>query len=136
VRSTQNPALLDAVHAAGAVRRLLRQAATDLRRLPELAAAALKALPRVEGPAASFGTGPLRDAVLADVRELREALTSFQQQTSGSGDFLDVLAKDSEEDGAQIVEHLESLTREIVRRLTRMYRHGDVAGTGPARSAA
>jgi hypothetical protein len=133
VRSTQNPALLDALLAAGSVRRLLRQATTDTNRMRELAPEALKSLARVEGPVTTAATGPLRQAVLAGVHELRQALETLQ--TGGSGDFLEVLEANSGGDRALAVERLESLARDIVRRLLRMYRHGDVAGPGPAKAA-
>jgi hypothetical protein len=119
VRSTQNPALLDALRAAGRVRRLLRQAATENSRLPSIAPEALKTLSLVEAPLSSAATGPLREAVLADLQNLRQALEPYQ-----GGLVVDGAATD---DRAVIVERLEPLARDLARRLLRMYRQGDVA---------
>lgn len=112
VRSTQNPALLDALRAAGTVRRLLRQAGNDAGRLEAIAPEAHKTLSLVEAPLNSAATGPLREAVLADIRSLREGLEPSR------------LAAD---DRAVTVERLEPLARDVARRLLRMYRQGDVA---------
>jgi hypothetical protein len=119
VRSTQNPALLDALRAAGSVRRLLRQAATEVARLDTIAPEALKTLSLVEAPVNSAATGPLREAVLADVQDLRRALEPYQPS--------DAPAPFGNEVRTDIVERLEPLARDLARRLLRMYRQGDVA---------
>ena len=125
VRSTQNPALLDALRAAGSVRRNLRQAATDRRELHTIAPELLKTLSRVDGSVQRASPGPLREAVRSGVRDLQAALEPFQpseaQKSSDSADG----------DRTLITERLEPLARDIVRRLLRMYRQGDV-GTSQA----
>jgi hypothetical protein len=116
VRSTQHPALLDALRAAGSVRRLLR-ADVDLY---AVAPDALKTLSLVEGPIQSAGPGPLREAVLANVQELRSRLEPFRPSDDAS-------PRDQGAERTLVTERLEPLARDIARRLLRMYRQGDVA---------
>jgi hypothetical protein len=122
VRSTQNPALLEALRAAGGVRRLLHRAAAEGSRLETVAPDALKSLSMVEPVVADSPTsGPMREAVLAGVHELRAALEPFQPSAEGGPD------RTAEDDRTLITERLEPLARDIARRVVRMYRTGDVA---------
>ena len=121
VRSTQNPRLLDALRAAGSVRRILQQAAAVGGDIGNAVPEALKTLSRVEGSVqTAAGVGPLRDAVIADIDELKRGLELVARR-----------APDPDQTSANrgvIVERLEPLARSIGRRLLRMYRRGDVAG--------
>jgi hypothetical protein len=115
VRSTQNPALLAAVRDAGSVRRHLRQLAAGERTMKDVTPDVLKALSNVEGTLSQFGTpGSPPAAVLADVLELRQTM----ERCGAAGDAPDPTV---------ITERLEPLARNIVRRVLRMYRYGDVA---------
>jgi len=132
VRSTQNPALLDALRQAGSVRRLIREAGADAQGLRGIAPQALKSLSLVEGPVMNAGIrGPLLDAALAGVHELQQEL---ERLAAPSGDFLDTLAAADVE--SHVSERLDPLARDLVRRLLRMYRQGDVARPGPATKSA
>jgi predicted ATPase len=130
VRSTQDPVLLDALRAAGSVRRLLHQAAAEASPLKDVAPDVLKTLSLVEGPLTdtTTGAGPWREAVLAGVHELRTALEPFQP------DREDRPPRDVD-DRTLISQYLEPLARDITRRLHRMYRQGDVAPHAPPESA-
>ena len=117
-RSTQDPRLLDALRAAGSVRRLLRQAATGTRSLIEVAPEALKLLAPIESSLASR-SGAVADAVGAGLRELRDRLDALAGQPGTAS----APREDEREQAAQ----LEITAREVARRLLRLYRQGSVA---------
>lgn len=119
-RSTQDPRLLDALRAAGSVRRLLRQAATGTRSLTDVAPEALKLLALVESPLASV-SGAVADAVGAGLRELRDRLDVFARRAA------DGPADNQSEREREQAAQLEITAREVARRLLRLYRQGSVA---------
>jgi hypothetical protein len=117
-RSTQDPRLLDALRAAGSVRRMLGQAAGGARSLADVAPEVLKVLPLVEGSLASR-SGPVADAVSLRLGELRDRL----DRVVGTAGAKFASPEDEREQAVQ----LETTAREVARRLLRLYRQGNVA---------
>jgi KAP family P-loop domain len=119
VRSTQSLALLEALSAAGTVRRLLgrlrgleREGFIDTlgRVLPDVR----RRLSEAEGSLISAGSGPLHEASLHDLQELRSAL-------EGSADV-------PVTDPAEASQRLDVLAHRLTRRLLRLYRQGEIGG--------
>jgi hypothetical protein len=122
-RSTQDPRLLDAVRAAGNVRRLLRQAATGTRPLPDVAPEALKLLPPIES-SLQTRSGAVASAGLAGLGELRQRLDRLTDRER-------VLFRDAEDEREQALQ-LETSARELSQRLLRLYRQGSFTAAAVA----
>ena len=119
VRSTQDPALLEGIRAAGRVRSALRQATAADSDLEQLVPTALKELSHAMSVTFSVSSGPLANALTTDVRDLTGELERISRMFSGS------VAPDRAMIRATIAERLEPDARDIARRLVRIYRQGD-----------
>jgi KAP family P-loop domain len=115
VRSTQNPALIEALRAAGTVRTLLRQLqgqsgeefrATQSAMSPEVQ----MRLSEITSIVGSSGNGPLHQAISRNVNELRSAIEDGRAPT----------------DAVEVSGLFDELGRKLTRRLLRLYRYGDV----------
>jgi hypothetical protein len=120
-RSTQDPRLLDAVRAAGEVRRLLGQHAADPARLPQLMTEIEGGLLRVEG-ALRHRSDPLPRKALEVVLALRDALEPGGLQFGGSAGKTAFAAELQDVDT-----RLKQLSDVLFQRVLRLYKQGDVA---------
>jgi hypothetical protein len=119
VRSTQDPALLEAIRAAGRVRSVLRHAAAPDTNLENLVPEALKELEHAMSAARSVSASALTDAFATDVRGLTGELEDIARKFGG------VQSPDQGLIRTTIAEQLEPAARDIARRLVRIYRQGD-----------
>jgi hypothetical protein len=121
VRSTLNPRLLDAIRAAGEVRRKLFEA----RRRSSLSAAALSELRKGASSARSLisvtGQGPLVFRVLEGIETFEQRASELERRLEGE----QALAW---EEVAPTVDELDQLLRQVRDRLQKLYRAGDLSG--------
>lgn len=120
LRSALSPELLAAVRTLGQVRRDLREAGGDPPKPPD--PQLLRYMSQVGSAVGEFGpSGPLREALLADLSAANEALQGLMTAAGGAAPSSD----------GDAVARLESQVSDIAKRLLRLYRVGVTPPNAP-----
>jgi hypothetical protein len=118
LRSDLSPELLAAVRRFGEVRGAFREAATKGSADP-LHAQIAPMLERVHAAVSEHGAGPLRDTVAADLQKTSEAVRELTLPQGG-----DQAPDEAGQDLKSRINALEAQSRDIAKRLLRLYRMG------------